>query len=416
MKLHYQIGIGFLVGLIIGYILNVAHAVGSVPYQICDTVGEFFLRLIRMVVVPLIFASVVYSVAGLGDLRRLSRIGGRTFAYYLCTTGISVVIGMIIVTIVQPGVGAELGLTADAERVARITEEGPPTVADLLLRIVPTNPIDALVRADVLQIIFFGMIFGASLGALGSRAERVTKVVEGIYNAMLIIVHWVLKIIPFGVCALMARAVARVGLEVLAPLAKYMASVIVGLGVHGLIVLPLIVWLIGRIRPWKFYSGISEAAMTAFSTASSSATLPITMDNVSTELGVSRRISNFVLPLGATINMDGTALYEAVAAMFIAQAYGVDLTMTQQLLVFLTATMAAIGAAGIPEAGLFTMVIVLNAVGLPTEGIGLILAVDRILDMCRTTVNVTGDAVGAVVVGRLEGEIEEPGKEAALRT
>ena len=408
MKLHYQIAIGFAFGLIIGGILNVTKAVGSVPYEICNTVGELFLRLIRMVVVPLIFASVVHAVAGLGDLRRLSRIGGRTLAFYLCTTGIAVVIGMIVVTVIQPGVGADLGLTADAERVSRITQEGPPSVSELLLRIVPTNPIDALVRADVLQIIFFGVILGAGLGVLGSRAEPITKFVEVLYDVMLLIVHWVLKIIPLGVAALMARAVARAGVEVMVPLGKYMAAVIAGLGVHGLIVLPLIVWLVGRIRPRRFYSGISEAAMTAFSTASSSATLPVTMDNVSTELGVSRRIGNFVLPLGATINMDGTALYEAVAAMFIAQAYGIELTMTEQLLVVLTATMAAIGAAGIPEAGLFTMVIVLNAVGLPLEGIGLILAVDRILDMCRTTVNVTGDAVGAVVVARLEGEIQDP--------
>ncbi|MGD8239889.1 MAG: dicarboxylate/amino acid:cation symporter [Armatimonadota bacterium] len=414
MRLHYQIGIGFVLGLVIGCVIRVTGlGEASVAYRVCDTVGELFLRLIRMVVVPLIFASVVYSVARLGDLRRLSRIGGRTLAFYLTTTTISVVIGMVVVTVVRPGVGAELGLTAGAERLARITQEGPPSVSELLLRIVPTNPIDALVKADVLQIIFFGIIFGAGLGALGPRAERVTKVVEDIYHAMLLIVHWVLKVIPIGVCALMARAVARAGLEMMVPLAKYMGAVIAGLGVHGLIVLPLIVWLVGRIRPWRFYRGISEAAMTAFSTASSSATLPVTMDNVATELGVSRRIGNFVLPLGATINMDGTALYEAVAAMFIAQAYGIELTMTQQLLVVLTATMAAIGAAGIPEAGLFTMVIVLNAVGLPTEGIGLILAVDRILDMCRTTVNVTGDAVGAVVVGRLEGEVEEPGSESA---
>jgi len=290
----------------------------------------------------------------------------------------------------------------------RLQEQGPPSVSDLLLRVIPENPVDALARTDVLQIIFFALVLGVALGMLGAKGQRTREVIEELNDAILLIIGWVLKLVPYGVALLMTRALGRAGLDVFLPLLKYLGTVIGALAVHALLVYPFALIFLAKVKPLQFFRGVSEALVTAFSTSSSSATLPVTMRCLQENVGVSERVSFFVLPIGATVNMDGTALYEAVAAMFIAQAYGIDLTLTQQLLVFLTATLAAIGAAGIPEAGLFTMVIVLNAVGLPTEGIGLILAVDRILDMCRTTVNVLGDTVGATLVARLEGELNAP--------
>lgn len=401
MKLHTRIAIGLGIGLGLGLLFNRQGWQETTAFSALDTIGSLFLKLIRMVVVPLIFASIVHAVATLGDLRRLRRIGGLTLGYYLLTTSIAVVIGLVLVNLIQPGVGASLAGAETPERAAA----GPPTGSELITRVVPDNPFDALVRSDVLQIIFFGIILGIALGVMGERAATTLKVFEEINQAIIVIIDWLLQLIPIGVAALMARAVGAAGVEALVALGKYMATVLAGLGIHGLIVLPLIVWLVGRVRPWRLFGGVSEALAMAFSTASSSATLPVTMEALHDNVGVSRRITRFVLPLGATINMDGTALYEAVAAMFIAQAYAKHLGMNEQVMVALTATLAAIGAAGIPEAGLFTMVIVLQAVHLPLEGIGLILAVDRVLDMCRTTVNVLGDAVGGVCVGRLEGEL-----------
>jgi len=368
-----------------------------------------FLRLLRMVIVPLILTSVVHAAAGL-EVHHLGRLGLRTLAYYLITTAMAVLLGMALVNGVRPGWGAQLGLTETPERFLR---EGPPTLGDLLLHLIPDNPIDALARMDVLQIIVFGLFLGVALGALGERGATSRRWVEELFQATMLIVHWVLQVLPIGVAALLARAVGKAGWEMAGPLGKYMATVIIGLLLHGGVVLPFLLWALGRMSPWLFFRGVSQALLTAFSTSSSSATLPVTLEVVEGNLKVPKHVARFVLPLGATANMDGTALYEAVAATFIAQAYQVSFTWTQQAMVFLTATLAAIGAAGIPEAGLFTMVMVLRAVGLPTEGIGLILAVDRFLDMCRTTVNVLGDMVGAVILSRWEKkERESPGGEA----
>jgi solute carrier family 1 (neuronal/epithelial high affinity glutamate transporter), member 1 len=250
----------------------------------------------------------------------------------------------------------------------------------------------------------FSLLLGAVLTTLGKKADPLIGVFDSLNEAMLKMADWVIQLTPFGVFALLARVVIETGPSIFANLGKYMFTVLLGLAIHALVVLPLLLKYMGRTSPSRYFACVAPALTTAFSTASSSATLPLTMDCVESRAGLSKRVSSFVLPIGATINMDGTALYESVAAVFIAQAYGIDLSFPQQVVVFLTATLAAIGAAGIPSAGLVTMAIVLNAVGLPLEGIGMILAVDRLLDMCRTTVNVWGDTVGCAVVSRFEGE------------
>ncbi|HXH72496.1 MAG TPA: dicarboxylate/amino acid:cation symporter [Mariprofundaceae bacterium] len=361
--------------------------------------GTLFLTTLKMLIVPLVAASVITGVAGLGDVRRLGRLGGITIAYYLCTTLIAVSIGLVMANLWQPGVGVPLGEGYAVPKPAA----GDVGITDLILSLVSPNIIGAAAEMKLLPVIVFCIAFAAALSTLGERGRPVFDFFDGLNEAMMRLVEWVMYFAPVGVFALIAAKLGAAGggaafSAELAGLGKYALAVISGLFTHA-VVLCLLLWLLARRPVLEYLRHLATALMTAFSTASSSATLPLTLEAVQ-NAGVPENARRFVLPLGATINMDGTALYEAVAALFIAQAYGIDLSFGQQLLVLLTATMAAIGAAGIPEAGLVTMLIVLNAVGLPQEGIGLILAIDWFLDRCRTTINVFGDTVGAAVVGR----------------
>ena len=362
-------------------------------------IGEFFLTALKMLIVPLVAASVITGVAGLGDVRKLGRLGGISVAYYACTTLIAVTIGLIMANLWQPGVGVPLGDLGEPARKA-----GDVGITDLILSLVHPNIIGAAAEMRLLPIIVFCIFFAAALSTLGDRGKPVINFFDGLNEGMMKLVEWLMWLAPIGVFALIAARLGAAGggeafFAQLAGLAKYALAVISGLMAHS-VVLCLLLMLVARRRVGEYIGHMATALLTAFSTASSSATMPLTMEGTkNAEVPESAR--RFVIPLGATINMDGTALYEAVAVLFIAQAVGVDLTFGQQLLVLVTATMAAIGAAGIPEAGLVTMVIVLEAVGLPLEGIGLILAIDWFLDRCRTTINVFGDAVGAAVVGRL---------------
>ncbi len=391
---------GILTGIVGGLLLNRAGGAESPLFEMITLGGDLFIRLLRMVIVPLVAASLITAAAGL-DTRYLGRLGGVTLVYYTATTVLAAALGLTIVNLVDPGVGAVLeGVRPPTE----ILERQPPTFADLLRNLIPANPIDALARADMLQIISFSLIVGVALNLMGDRGQAVKQFVGEVLELSMVIVRWVLYLLPVGVALLLMRAIGQAGYEVFAPLAKYMGAVLGGLAIHGLVVLPLLVWLLGGAPPWRFLRGIAAPMITALSTSSSAATLPVTMRTVERELQVPGYISRFCIPIGATVNMDGTALYEAVAALFIAQAYGVSLSLSEQVVVLLTATLAAIGAAGIPSAGLFTMVIVLQAVNLPLEGIGLILAVDRVLDMFRTMVNVEGDAGGAVILTNLVGK------------
>ncbi|TLS68611.1 dicarboxylate/amino acid:cation symporter [Mariprofundus erugo] len=388
-----------LAGGLSGYIWG--PAMGSVAW-----LGELFLTLLKMLIVPLVAASIITGVAALGDVRNLGRMGGISITYYATTTLIAVSIGLLMANLWQPGTGVDLGASTPAHTTGDIG------ISDLILSLVHPNIIDAAAHMKLLPVIVFCILLAAALTTIGERGRPVIAFFDGLNEAMMRIVEWIMLFAPVGVFALIASRLGEAGggeafLAQLTGLGRYVLAVISGLLTHAA-VLCMLLMLLAR-RPVIQYLGyMGTPLMTAFSTASSSATLPLTMEAVQ-QAGVNEKARRFVLPLGATINMDGTALYEAVAVLFIAQAYGIELGFGQQLVVLLTATMAAIGAAGIPEAGLVTMVMVLEAVGLPLEGIGLILAVDWFLDRCRTTVNVFGDSVGAAVVGYLTSPDKKAG-------
>jgi Na+/H+-dicarboxylate symporter len=354
----------------------------------------------------------IVGISGLGDIRRVGAVGRRTLLYYMSTTGISVLLGIVVVNLIRPGVGVGIiGVTAPE----RVMEKQAIGIPDIILSLISNNVVASAadpLLGQILPLITFSLIFGAILTTLGAKGKLVIDFFDGVNEAIMKMIHLVMFLAPIGVFALIATRLGQAGggeafWGELLKIGKYALTVIVGLLIHGLVVLPILLRVFAQRGPARYAAGMAPALTTAFSTASSSATLPVTMECVEENNRVSRRTSNFVLPIGATINMDGTALYESVAAIFIAQAMGYDLSIMQQVLIFITATLASIGAAGIPEAGLVTMVIVLKAVGLPLEGIGLILAIDWFLDRCRTTVNVWGDAVGAAVIDRIGGLAEQ---------
>lgn len=375
--------------------------------------GDLLMQMLKMMVVPLVVATMVVGVASLGDIRKAGKIGYRTVGYYALTTGMSVLLGIILVNLIQPGAGAE-NLQAAGELPQSLRE--PKGALESLLQVVkgmfPPNLIQAGAEMNVLGLIVFSVVLGAVLSTMGERGRPVTRFFESFNEAIMKIVHLVVWFAPIGIASLLMARMGKAGdaffEQDIPRLARYMLTVILGLGIHVLIVLPGIYWLIRKQNPFKYMLGMAQALLTAFSTASSSATLPITMECAKTNNKVGDRAAGFVLPLGATINMDGTALYEAVAVIFIAQSLGMDLSAGQMVVVFFTATLAAIGAAGIPEAGLVMMAIVLTAVGIDPANAGLILAVDWFLDRFRTAVNVAGDAIGAGVIDHLEARDAGP--------
>ncbi|OIO57250.1 MAG: hypothetical protein COX57_09895 [Alphaproteobacteria bacterium CG_4_10_14_0_2_um_filter_63_37] len=392
LSLPLQILIAMLFGLLLGVALPEA-----APWV--EPLGAIFIAALKMLIAPLVFLSIVTGVTALGDWSRLGKLGGVALLYYFSTTALAVVVGMLVVGIMQPGVGSELTLpTPEAATI-----HPPEGLGAFLNQQIPKifdNPIHALSSGNILGMIAFALLFGLGLLAVGERGKGVVEALDGANAAVLKVTDWVMALAPIGIFALVAGIVAQTGIEVLRPMAAYVATVLLALGLHWGLVLPLILRLVGGMGWGRFLKGGSPAMLVAWSTASSSATLPVTLECAEKNLNVRPTTAGFVLPLGATVNMDGTALYEAVAALFIAQLYGIDLSFGQQILVFLTASLAAVGAAGIPGAGLVTMAMVLSAVGLPLEGIALLLAVDRLLDAFRTATNVTGDLIGAVVVDR----------------
>ena len=503
---------GILTAIIAGSLLGGFLPETGVQFSL---LGRIFLNLLMMIVVPLVIFSIITGITNLGDVKKLGGMGTRTIVYYMITTSISVIIGIILVSILKPGTGFIHGeaspsaryqidennnrvvlidgpglvrwnyderyelLLSDqqisgavvsatrhsvtvrtwerhdpgsSERVGRGDEtrmntkitprsRGRGFVIDLALSksliakkdrdildtleevvvgdektgregMIPRNIFNAMSRMDVLGLIFFSIVFGVALSVIGERGSAAVAVAGSINHAVHKIVDWIMLIAPLGIFGIIAGRVGQAGgfagfLPELAVMGKYVIAVVAGLCIHAVVVLPLILFIVTKKNPLRFIAGVGAALLNAFSTASSSATLPITMETVEKNNGISQKTAGFVLPIGATINMDGTALYEAVAAIFIAQVYGIDLTMVDQTVIFITATLAAVGAAGIPEAGLVTMVIVLRAVGLPVEGIGLILAIDWFLDRCRTTVNVWGDSVGAGVIDAVENFLDK---------
>lgn len=422
---------GLVIGLVVGQIVHVQAEYGPgqtiMDSQFAGLLGIFrligrdiFMGLLKMIIIPLVLSSVIVGVTSVGDFGKLGWLGGKTILYYFATMFIAVTVGLVLVNMLQPGrVGFETSERQQAEqawqqRDSSTTQQAPQTLGQALLsivaRMVPYNPVKAAVELDTLKVIVFSILLGIAITLIGPRGTPLTDFFSALYHAILTLTMGVLWLAPVGVFCLIVGSVAAIGLEVFAQkIGLYMVTVLGGLGIHAVIVLPLALWVVGRYNPFKFFNDMRLALMTALSTASSSASLPVTMECAIDNANVSRRSAGFVLPLGATINMDGTALYEAVAVVFLAQVYGVEMGLTQLIIVALTATLAAVGAAGIPEAGLVTMLIVVTAVNnsvpgvkIPVEAVGLILGVDRILDMCRTTVNVWGDAVGARIISRSE--------------
>jgi Na+/H+-dicarboxylate symporter len=405
LALHWKILIGMFLGVIVGLIIMAVSGeeLSGAPLMVTKVlwvIGKIFISLLKMIIIPLIIATMVSGVISLGSFKSLGQMGGRTFLYYFATTALSVLTGLILVNIIDPGVGADIGNAGIIDKF----KGGTKTWSDIVLSIVPSNPVSAMAKMEVLPVIFFSLLFGAAVLAVGDESGPIPKFFEGFTKVMMKMTEWVIALAPYGVFALMANVIIEFGWDSLAYLAKYMITVTIGLGIHFFITLPLISAIVGGYSPIKLFRDMSAAVLTAFSSASSSATLPLTMECLQENSGVSPKTTSFVLPIGATVNMDGTALYEAVAVVFIAQAYGIDLSVGQMLIIFVTATIAAIGAAAIPSAGLFTMAIVLKAVGLPLEGVALILGVDRVLDMMRTATNVWGDSVGTIVIANLNGE------------
>jgi Na+/H+-dicarboxylate symporter len=406
LALHWQILLALVLGVAAGLLLPD----GAVP--VFDFLGTTFLRALKMVIVPLIVGSIVSGVGGVGAARGLGRLFGRTFAWYVSTSLLAILVGLVLVNVVQPGlsggepVGETLGLAApDPELQAQLAERGAGDLVGIVQRMIPVNPVAAAAEGQMLPLIFFCVLFGLAVTRLPEAPHRrLLGFAEALFQAMMEITRWVIAVAPLGIFGLMAKIVASAGFDAFAPLLRYGGTVLAALLIHGAVTLPLLVRLVGRLPATRHARIMTPALLTAFSTRSSSATLPLTMDRVENGAGASNRVTSFVLPLGATINMDGTALYECVAALFIAQAYGIELGIGAQVVVVLTALLASIGAAGIPAAGLVMITIILDAVGLPLEGIALILAVDPVLDMCRTAVNVWSDSCGAVVIARGEGE------------
>jgi Na+/H+-dicarboxylate symporter len=391
LKIHTQILIAVLLGILTGLVLGERA-------QYLQLIGDLFIRLLKMIIIPLIFATMVSGVVSIGQFGRLGRIGAQTFAYYLVTTLLAITVGLILVNIISPGTGAN----PFSEQTFSPEAHEPPTVTSLIYEIVPDNVFRAMAQGDVLPVIFFSLLFGAALLGVRHKAQPVIAFFKGFDAVMMKLTDWIMRLAPIGVFALIAVMVSRLNKDDILALAKYMFTVIAGLAIHACIILPILLSLFAKRNPLVFFRHMFNALVTAFSTDSSAATLPVSMECLEQNAKLPERITSFVMPIGATVNMDGTALYEAVAVMFIAQAYGVEMTLANQLVIALTATLASVGAAAIPSAGLITMVIVLRAVNLPLEGIGMILAVDRILDMCRTTVNVWGDACGAAIISKLD--------------
>ena len=388
-----------------------AQIFGIYFYEIYDLLGKLFINALTLVVVPLISSSIITGIARIGNESDFGRIGAKTFTFYLGTSLIAILIGLFFVNILGPGysINSEMIQAYETSKVDQIqqyvaTQEGNK-ISNLILQIIPSNVVDAFSQGHMLSLIFFSLLFGYAVSKIESHPLSILLGFwQGVFQTMLKITEIILKFLPLGVFCLVAKVFATTGIASLRSIGMFTIAVILGLSVFVFLALPLLLKIIGKVRPYRHFKAMSPALITAFSTSSSSATLPITIECVEKRAGVSNRICSLVVPLGASINMSGSALYECVAAMFVAQAYGINLSFTTQFMVVILALISSIGVAGVPSASLVAVVVVLKAIGLPVEGIGLFIAVDRILDMCRTTVNVFSDSCCAVLVACTEGE------------
>lgn len=402
MSLANKVLIALITGIAFGLI---AHAFFSAQFNdffvkwILNPVGNVFLRGIKMIVVPLVLCSLISGAASIGDIKKLGRVGGKILAYYLLTTALAVTIALIFANFVDPGLGLNMPLPTEYKAAES------PFIMDVFVNMIPTNPIESLVKGEMLQIIVFAIIFGVAITLIGEPAKPLLNIINQANDIMIKIIGIVMITAPYGVFALISKVLIAQGLEVLLPLIKYTFTILFVLLLQVLLVYGSALKVLGRVNPLKFFKKYWTVMVVAFSTSSSNATIPVNLDVCQKRLGVPESISSFTIPLGATVNMDGTAIMQGVAAIFIAQVFGIDLNFTQQLMIILTATLASIGTAGVPGAGVVMLAMVLQQVGIPLEGIAIVLSVDRLIDMCRTVVNVTGDAVGTVIVSNSEKEL-----------
>ena len=412
LALHWQIFIALILAVLVGVFTDPSFTLFGISLNsILNFVGTLFLNALKMLIVPLIMSSII---VGMMEIQpdTLGRLGYKTLIYYAASSLVAIIVGLLVVNILQPGIAEGepvrelVGLSADTgDVIERVEGKGSSDLAEVFIRMIPPNIVSAAAEGKMLGLIFFSLLFGFFVSRVkGQPGKTLKNFWSGLLDVMMQMTEWVMLFAPIGVFALVAKVLMAAGLDAFKPLAVFFITVLIALAIHLLLVLPAVLKFIARVRPGAHFRAMMPALLTAFSTSSSSATLPVTIDCVENRAGVSNRVSGFTLPLGATVNMDGTALYECVAAMFIAQAYGLSLDLTTQFTIVLIALLTSIGVAGIPSASLVAITIILAAIGLPVEAIGMILVVDRVLDMCRTAVNVFSDSVAAVTIARLEGE------------
>jgi proton glutamate symport protein len=420
LPLHWQILIAIALAAAAGSVVkqfsfggNEAAIFGVTYLSIFEYIGTLFLNALKMIIVPLIASSIVVGMQGIGSSGNLGAIGMRTLVFYATTTLLAILIGLALINLVSPGtfdgrpVGELLAIDDDDGPAisASIETKGAGDVAEIFIRMVPPNIIKAAAEGQMLGLIFFALLFGFFITKLPDNLrDSFSRFWEATFQVMMSMTEWIMKFAPIGVFGLVAGVIAKTGFAAAKPLAIFSLTVFAALCVHALVILPLLLRYVGKVKPYATIKAVSPAMLTAFSTASSSATLPVTMRSLENNVGVSNSISSFVLPLGATVNMNGTALYECAAAMFIAQAYGLDLSLGIQFTIVVVALLTSIGVAGVPSASLVAIAIILGAVGLPVEAIGVLLVFDRVLDMCRTSVNIWGDAVCATIIAKMRGE------------
>lgn len=395
--------IGALFGVVIHYWVPSSYIKDTVIVEgVLYVVGQGFIRLMQMLVVPLVFCSLICGSMAIGDTKTLGKVGVKTIGFYLVTTALAVCVALGSALLINPG----RGLDMDAVQKGTVSSTTEATsLVDTLLNIIPKNPVQSMANGDMLPIIVFALFVGIMLAKLGTRGSVVANFFSQFNDVMMEMTMAIMKIAPIGVFCLIARTFATVGFSAFAPMLKYMGNVTLALAIQCLVVYQILLFVFTRLNPFKFIKKFLPVMGFAFSTATSNATIPMSIDTLSKKMGVSKQISSFTIPLGATINMDGTSIMQGVAVVFIAQAYGIPLTMGNLATVVVTATLASIGTAGVPSVGLVTLAMVLNSVGLPTEGIALIMGIDRILDMIRTAVNITGDAVCTTIVCHQEGSL-----------
>lgn len=417
IKLHWQILIAIVLAFICGQLSGTELSIFGVTfYAMYDFIGTMFLNALRMIIVPLIMSSIICGVANMGGRSDLGKLGGLTLGYYAMTSTLAILVGLLFVNVISPGiadgmaVGGSLNLSLDegtlATAVASVEGRGGGDIAAIFLRMIPTNIVAAAADGQMLGLIFFALVFGYFMTQIPNRqGEVLLNFWQGISETMMRITMWIMRFAPYGVFGLVASTVAATGFAAFQPMLVFFITVLLALATHIFVVLPLLLKYVGGVSPIAHFKVMAPVLLTGFSTASSSATLPLSMERVEKNAGVSEKTTSFVLPLGATVNMDGTALYECVAAIFLAQAYGIELSFVTQFTVVLIALLTSIGVAGIPAASLVAITVILTAIGLPVEAIGLLLVTDRILDMCRTSVNIFSDSCGAVIIAKRQGEL-----------